>query len=173
MAFVLQNDPRAFTALGNAAGSLGYGGTSGTSISPSIAPVEIGFGHSPLWSVTGVDLGDTNGNVPTFGALSTSLPWISNKTTPVNVTVSVTYNRSTNLVSVHLDDSLSGGSNVYNGSFTYNLVALLGPTAYVGFTGGEGAPLATYGMAQVSNFTYRAPVSAIGASPTTSSSIRA
>jgi hypothetical protein len=137
--FCLQNDPRGPSALGNGGGGIGYGG-----INPSVALV-INI-YSP--NVPGIALRQ-NGSITT--------PYSS--TAPVNPAsgnpILVTIQYSNAVFKASLLDTTTSASFTTN--YSLNLPALLGPTAYVGFTGGDGGAASTQ---VVSNFTY-VPVTGI------------
>ena len=127
IAFVLHNDSRGATALGGSGGGLGYNG-----ITNSVA-VEFN-----IYSPNGIGFAIRTNGV-------TGGPY--NSTDPVNlasghaIDVSLTYFNGT--LSLTLDDGTAGTS------FTTNLdldipASVGGNTAYVGFTGADGAvPLST------------------------------
>ena len=132
--FVLQNAAAGTAALGGAGGSLGYSG-----ITPSFG-IEFNIYSG---NTVGIAL-RTNG--------VTGKPY--SPTTPLNIAsgdlIDVTVQYANGNLQLTLQDSTAGTS------FTTNLVidlpSVLGAdTAYVGFTGGSGATVATQ---QVSNFAY-------------------
>ena len=138
-AFVLQNDPRA-TALGDAGGSLGYGGAA--PITPSAAMTfNIYSGNGG--SMAGFASGGANRYNPTS-------PVDITNGQPVNVTVN--YAPISGNIGV-ISATLSQGANTFNvRPQAFNATARAGgSTALVGFTGGTGGATATQTL---SNFTY-------------------
>jgi len=126
--FTLHNDPRGATAVGSGGGSgLGYSG-----IKPSVA-LEINI-DSIFTPPVGMALG-TNGVInPTFvptGSVDLR------SAHPIEFTL--TYDGTT--LKTDLLDLVAGTS--YSRSFTVDLVGIIGPNAYVGFTGGAGLDTAT------------------------------
>jgi hypothetical protein len=126
--FTLQNDPRGATVqVGGGGSGLGYAG-----IKPSVA-LEINI-DSIFTPPVGMALG-TNGVInPTFvptGAVDLR------SAHPIEFTL--TYDGTT--LQTDLLDVVAGTS--YSRSFTVDLVGIVGPTAYVGFTGGAGLDTAT------------------------------
>jgi hypothetical protein len=123
--FCLQNDPRGASALGAAGGSLGVSG-----ITPSL---ELTFNiYSGAPGGVGISFGTNGGNGNPY-----------NSTAPVNIAsgdpiaVSVLYLNGV----AHVTLTDTNTSDTFSASLPIgNLPAILGaPTAYVGFTGGDGS----------------------------------
>ena len=139
MAFVVQNDPRGDTALGAGGGGFGYNG-----ITNSVA-VEFN-----IYSANGVGFAVQANGV-------TGPPYTD--TSPVNlasgdpIDVSLTYVNG--VLSLTLSDATAQTS--FTTDLTLDIPSLVGGnTAYVGFTGGDGAVHSTQ---YVSDFTYLGLVS--------------
>lgn len=133
IAFVLQNDSRGASALGDGGSGLGYGG-----IAPSAAyEINIYSGH-----VIG-------GTLATNGAYGTYDPTGNVSFTSGNpIRVTLAYNGT--LLSTTLLDLTT--NQTFQTSYTVNLSNVLGGhTAYVGFTGATGALTSTQ---TISNFTF-------------------
>ncbi len=134
-AFVLQADPRGASAVGGDGGSgLGYQG-----ITPSAA-VEFNI-DSIFASPVGTGLG-LNGTVNAY-ATTGSLNLRSGD--PIDVTL--TYDGTT--LTENLVDAVANTS--YSRSFTVDLVAGIGNSAYIGFTGGSGLDTSTQ---VITNFSF-------------------
>ncbi len=137
--FTLQNDTRGAAAVGGTGNSLGYAAAGGTTTHTAIAPsVAIGFN---IYSTSSTGLG-------TAGALTltNSSAAILYSGHPINMTLS--YNGTT-LTETLTDATVTANTSTFN--YTVNLVSTLGSTAYVGFTGADGATASTQ---TISNFTY-------------------
>jgi hypothetical protein len=147
IAFCLQNDPRAATALGGGGGNLGVGSASGTQITPSIE-LELnlytgggqGVGYTVLTNgLTGA--GGGNGNYRAPGSVQI------NSGNPINIAVSYVYPQM----------ELTFTDIVAHTSFTTNLVVgdltkTLGTKiAYVGFTGSDGGATS---VQTINNFSF-------------------
>jgi hypothetical protein len=134
MAFVVQNDARGDTALGGGGGGLGYNGITNS------AALEFN-----IYSGNGVGFA-----VRTNGV--TGPPYAS--TGPVNLAsgdpIDVSLSYLNGVLSLTLSDATAHTSFTTN--LSLNIPALVGgPTAFVGFTGGEGAITS---QQFVSDFTY-------------------
>jgi hypothetical protein len=141
-AFILQNDPRGVTALGDTGGSLGYGfGNGGTPVGNSAA-IEFNLytGAGPVGTAFA-----TNGAT---GRYTDSAPVVLNSGNPINVNVS--YNGSS--LSLQATDTVT--SNSYSKTFTnISLPTIVGGnTALVGFSGGTGGIASNQA---ISNFTFQ------------------
>jgi hypothetical protein len=143
IAFVIQNDPRTTTALGDGGGSLAYGGGAATRINNSIA-VEFNIygGQGGSGSQLGI-----NGSTGNYLSTTGSGVDLANGD-PVDITIS--YNGKI------LTETLVQGANTYTHSFVSSsngLFVLLGNSlnAYVGFTGATGG---LNGQQSVSNFSF-------------------
>ena len=143
--FVLQNDPSGASALGSGGGYLGYGGTPQISNS---AAVEFNL-YTPYGQ--GTRLG-TNGVTGVFGTNGGYQP-----TAPLNfssgdlINVQLAYNGTA------LTESLTdpAANTAYSTSYAVNLASVVGgPTAYVGFTGGDAS---AQSIQTVSNFEFDQP----------------
>ena len=147
--FMLQN--QGLTALGDPGGSLGYSGSSLTT--PGIAP-SAGLGFNIF---TGGQNGESSLYQLSGGTLVTSVPTTNSVTpsTSVNldsgdpIKVSLSYDGSNNLT-VTLSDSTAGSS--YTNTFPVgSLATLIGNTACMGFSGGDGGLNSTQ---RISNFSF-------------------
>jgi len=132
--FVLQNAAAGPSALGGAGGSIGYNG-----ITPSFA-IELNIFSG---NTVGIAL-RTNG--------VTGKPY--SPTTPVNIAsgdlINVTIQYASGNLQLTLQDTTT--SSLFTTNLVINLPSVLGAdTAYVGFTGGSGATVATQ---QISDFTF-------------------
>ncbi len=142
MAFILQNDSRGAAALGAPGGAFGYGGTA--AITPSAA-LEINiYNNTPTFGI-GTNF-VTNGATNSYNSAS---PVGLASGDPIQVTL--TYIPASSTVTETLTDSVA--STTYSTTYTgVNLSAMLGgSTAYIGFSGGTGALVATQ---TISNFSY-------------------
>jgi autotransporter-associated beta strand protein len=129
----LQNDTRGTAALGGGGGFLGYGGVAGTAVSPS-GSFQINV-YQP--NIRGVGFGQN-------GSIATNTPTgFEIYNVPINV--SLTYDGG--LLTANVTD----GTNSFTTSVPMNLAALLGPNAYIGFTGATGGEFA---QQDVSNFNF-------------------
>jgi fibronectin-binding autotransporter adhesin len=144
VAFVMQNDNRALTAIGGGGGSFGYG--SGNPITPSAA-VELNIYTGAAGGVGTVFA--TSGSVP---GNNPTTPVVLNSGDPILVTLS--YNGSTSLTETLVDQS---NGNTYSTTYGTNslgsgLASIVGGTsAYIGFTGATGGVNSTQ---KISNFTF-------------------
>jgi hypothetical protein len=135
-AFVLQNDPRGVSALGDAGGAIGYAGSDTTRIVNSAADAFNIFGGSGSGY-------RTNGNKETG---STGSVDISNGN-PIQVTLR--YGNGPTLTET-LRDTVTGATSFK--AYSANIPAAVGSsTALVGFTGGTGGVASTQ---TVSNFSF-------------------
>lgn len=137
-AFVLQNDPRGVSALGDGGGALGYSG-GGAIVNSSAALYDIYNGGA----ANQTRLGNAQ--------QGTAFTWQSS-TAPVDlrsgvpVQVNIAYNSGV------VTQTLTQGANSFTSSFFRNLPAVVnGSTAIVGFTGGTGGESAAQSL---SNFTF-------------------
>ncbi len=138
--FVLQNDPRGTAALGAAGGSFGYASGGGTGISPSAA-IDLN-----LYNDVNQTAYDTGGNLGT----PTSINNVNlHSGDPINV--SVTYNSQSQVMAWTLTDTLAGTSFSTSQAGVNLQSVLSGTSAYVGFSGGDGAAVSTQ---TISNFSY-------------------
>lgn len=149
-AFVLQNDPRGATALGDGGGALGYGGAA--PITPSAA-VTFNLYSGNGGSKAGITFGGANRYAST-GSVD-----ITNGQ-PVNVTVSYAPVSGNNGV---ISTKLTQGANTFNlRPQAFNISALAGGnTGFVGFTGGTGGVASTQ---TISNFAYTTGAAIVPAS---------
>ncbi len=140
--FTLQNDTRGAAAVGGTGNSLGYAAAGGTTTHSAVTPsVAIGFN---IYNGSTTGLG-TNGAL-TLTNMSAAL---LNSGDPINV--KLTYNGTT-LTEVLTDANLPTSTSTF--SYTVNLpTALNASTAYVGFTGADGATASTQ---LISNFSFTA-----------------
>ncbi|MBE7213460.1 MAG: hypothetical protein INR65_20785 [Gluconacetobacter diazotrophicus] len=140
--FTLQNDARGAKAVGGTGNSLGYAAAGGTVVQTAVTPsAAIGFN---------IYNGSTTG-LGTNGALTLTNTSAAVLYSGDAINVKLTYNGST------LTEVLTDASHTANTStFTYavNLIGTLGSTAYVGFTGADGATASTQ---TISNFSYVVP----------------
>jgi hypothetical protein len=136
-AFVLQNDPRGLTALGDAGGALGYGG--GPIITPSAA-AEFNIYSGNTNSSGRFATNGATGGYTAFGSVNID------SGDPIRITLA--YNGTT-LTETLLDLT---NNNTYTTSTPVDLATVLGAaTAYVGFTGGTGGATA---QQDITNFVY-------------------
>jgi hypothetical protein len=134
-AFVVHNDPRGATALGDPGGSLAYGGSATTKITPSAADGFNIFGNS----ASGYS---TNGNKEVGATGSVNI----NSGNPINVTLRYTGGRT---LTETLTDTVTGATSFK--AYAANIPGAVGAsTAYVGFTGATGGVTSTQ---TISNFT--------------------
>ena len=143
MAFVLHNDPRGLNALGANGGSLGYGGSTGTAITPSAAfEINLYAGGGSLIPGTNFVTNGAQGNYNPTGSITLSIG------SPIQVVL--TYDSTAQTLTESLTDIRSGASftRVHSG---INLAATLGATALLGFTGGTGGMTSTQ---TISNFQF-------------------
>ncbi len=138
-AFVIHNDPRGATALGDPGGSLGYGGAN--PITPSLA-VQFNL-YGPVGAGAFVNV---NGGTGTYNGGAV------NPASGLPIATTITYN-GTKLVY-----SLNDGTNTYtNTKFVSVPTVVGGGTGIVGFTGGTGGATASQ---TVTNFQYTAGAAA-------------
>ncbi|HZZ70975.1 MAG TPA: PEP-CTERM sorting domain-containing protein [Pirellulales bacterium] len=137
-AFIIQNDSRGTSAVGDAGGALGYGG--GSAIQPSVAfELNLYTGGPVMGEALGV-----NGSTGTYNPVNPGLSLNSNNPIMVNLN----YDGAKLLVS--LRDTVSG--NGYTTTYTGSLPTFVGgSTALIGFSGGTGGITSTQ---TISNFTY-------------------
>jgi MYXO-CTERM domain-containing protein len=134
-AFVIQNDPRGATALGDTGGSLGYGG--GAAIKPSVA-MQINL-YAPNTPGAFVNV---NGGTGSYngGPVNTA--------SGLPIATTVTYNGA------KIVYSMNDGTNTYTGTKFISVPGVVGAnTGIVGFTGGTGGLTASQ---TVTNFQYTA-----------------
>ena len=157
--FTLQNDSRNAGAVGGTGNSLGYAVGGGTTTHTAIvSSAAVGFdiyGGSTTGLVTTSSLGVMtsykNSTPTTVTSLTSGLVNTSNAILysgdPINV--QLTYNGTT--LSETLTDA-NNSTNTSTFSYTVNLANVLGAsTAYVGFTGADGATTSTQ---TIGNFSY-------------------
>jgi autotransporter-associated beta strand protein len=141
VAFMLQNDSRGLTALGNGGGGLGYQG-----ITPSAAlQLNIYAGATQGGIGSAVVSGGTIGPFASTGAVNLA------SGDPIEVTLS--YDGSNMLVETLTDLT---NSNTFSTSYTVGSLATIvsGSTAYAGFSGATGG---LNSIQSISNFTFTAP----------------
>jgi hypothetical protein len=135
-AFVLQNDPRGVTALGDSGGAIGYAGTATTKIVNSAADAF------NIFNVSGSGY-SINGNKET----GSTVPVDVRSGNPIEVTLR--YGNGPTLTET-LHDTVTGATSFK--AYAANIPAAVGgSTALVGFTGGTGGVASTQ---TVSNFTF-------------------
>ena len=141
--FTIQNDSRGASAVGYTGNSLGYAtaatGTTGTNTAGITTSVAVGFN---------IYNGSTTG-MGTNGALTLSKSSAAVLYSGDLINVVLAYNGTT------LTETLTDAAHTANTStfsYTVNIPSVVGAsTAYVGFTGGDGAVASTQ---QISNFSY-------------------
>jgi hypothetical protein len=144
LTFVLHNDPRGLTALGDAGGALGYGG--GAAITPSVAIKFDLYSQGSHNSTTGLY---TNGATGATGQIRMDPTIVLGSNHPIRVILTYDGTRLTEIVT----DLVTGGT--FMTTYTVNIAAILGTNmAYAGFTGGTGGETA---VQDILNWSYIAP----------------
>jgi hypothetical protein len=128
--FVVQNDSRGTEALGDAGGALGYGDNDEAAITPSIA---VGFNTYSGSSKPPLSILE-NGSAFTYHASAS--PSFSLYGAPYYAWID--YYATAHVLAVYVSATNSKPSTPFI-SYSYDIAASVGTTAYVGFTGGTGA----------------------------------
>jgi len=145
--FCLQNDPRGASATGAAGGDLGYYG-----ITPSAA-FEMNL-YSDAQGGSGIQFG-ANGSTP--DSVDPTAPYMGTGNVSLisgdPIHVQLYYGQ--NLLKVSLTDTTTGSNFITD--FSVNLPALVeGSSAFIGFTGGDGADVSTQMVSDL-EFSYTTP----------------
>ena len=136
-AFVLQNDPRTLKAVGDVAGSLGYGsaGDPMRAVKPSAA-YQINLAHVSGAQIPGTNfvLNGATGSYHTTGSVNVASGH------PLDVVL--VYDSPTRTMTELIHDTVTEATyiNTYTG---IDLPGTLGATAHVGFTGADGGSKST------------------------------
>lgn len=134
-AFVIQNDPRGATALGDGGGALGYGGAN--PIKPSVATQINIYGPNTPGAFVNVN-----------GATGTYNGGAVNPSSGLPIATTVTYN------GVKMVYSMNDGTNTYTNTKFISVPGVAGGnTGFVGFTAGTGGLAASQ---TITNFQYTA-----------------
>ncbi len=145
IAFILQNSPNGTGAIGAVGGALGYSG-----ITPSVA-FEMNLFTTNTVGVAWRSNGAT-GSPYTAVSSATTVPASSvNLASGDPIRVQLNYNQANTTLTAILTDTTTNAIATFSSS-SLNVANILGQgTAYVGFSGGDGASTSTQ---MISNFTY-------------------
>ena len=163
IAFILQNSPNGTSAIGTAGGFLGYGGAAGVAITPSVA-FEMNLFTTNTVGVAWRSNGAT-------GSPYTAIASGVNLASGDPIRVQLNYNQANTTLTAVLTDTVTNAIATFSSS-SLNVANILGQgTAYVGFSGGDGASTSTQ---MVGGFTYAttgASANDVLLSPSTTSTI--